>query len=427
MNRGVNYLQYGLLLVACFCGVNVEAGELASTNYRARSVTVVGAGGNGAAANAVARMTLGEALTRYTTGLAASGNLGFWPTIIATTAFPADADGDGLSDAQEALLGTSPNNEDTDGDGVLDGQEVALNLDPLSEDTDEDGLNDGDEIAQGSDPADGNDYPYTIDEFLSYSFDNSFQADQVGAPPIVAVDPVGGGGFEIANVFGEERTVYRFGGNASPPSSQGGLQFDGSNRLSTENYSIQMVFEFDGGDGTFRRIIETKDRTSDLGLYLFADDFLNIFPGGMGSPPKFISNTFQRVTIVKEANGGPARLYLENSLVATVGSPASATISLDQPKHLLSFFLDNDADGDTSNWRNGRIAYLRIWNRALSHQEALDLELPQQNSLTSIPVQIPTLPHLAWLSLLLGISFLSMGGLDRVKKSANFSIIKQQS
>jgi YD repeat-containing protein len=43
-----------------------------------------------------------------------------------------DSDGDGLSDAQEAILGTDPFNPDTDGDGFSDGVEVASGSDPLS-------------------------------------------------------------------------------------------------------------------------------------------------------------------------------------------------------------------------------------------------------------------------------------------------------
>ena len=58
-----------------------------------------------------------------------------------------DIDGDGLSNAQEAVLGTDPRNPDTDGDGLTDGQEVNVyNTDPLKADTDGDGLTDGQEI-----------------------------------------------------------------------------------------------------------------------------------------------------------------------------------------------------------------------------------------------------------------------------------------
>ncbi|MEP7012168.1 MAG: hypothetical protein ABJC13_17740 [Acidobacteriota bacterium] len=87
-------------------------------------------------------------------------------------AYP-DADLDRLSDADEARLGTDPNNPDSDDDGLTDGFEVSGGLDPLSAgdahldpdgdgldnlgefaahtlpndpDTDDDGLNDGDEV-----------------------------------------------------------------------------------------------------------------------------------------------------------------------------------------------------------------------------------------------------------------------------------------
>ncbi len=87
-----------------------------------------------------------------------------------------DKDNDGLTDSEEAKLGTDPLNPDTDGDGLLDGEEVNMyhtnplkrdtdddgltdadeilkyHTDPLKADTDGDGLTDGDEIARGTNP-----------------------------------------------------------------------------------------------------------------------------------------------------------------------------------------------------------------------------------------------------------------------------------
>jgi len=45
------------------------------------------------------------------------------------TVFP-DTDSDGLTDPEEAIHGTNPNNWDTDGDGISDGEEVANGTDP---------------------------------------------------------------------------------------------------------------------------------------------------------------------------------------------------------------------------------------------------------------------------------------------------------
>lgn len=61
----------------------------------------------------------------------------------------ADLDGDGLSDADEALRGTDPTLADTDGDGLGDGLEVETGTDPLDADTDRDGLCDGPLAVQG--------------------------------------------------------------------------------------------------------------------------------------------------------------------------------------------------------------------------------------------------------------------------------------
>ena len=54
-----------------------------------------------------------------------------------------DPDQDGLTNLQEFLRGTNPNDPDTDHDGLTDGAEVALGTDPLNRDTDGDGLIDG--------------------------------------------------------------------------------------------------------------------------------------------------------------------------------------------------------------------------------------------------------------------------------------------
>ena len=68
-------------------------------------------------------------------GVAALGNLS------------KDSDGDGLTDEEEAALGTDPFNRDTDGDGLTDGDEVnKYKTDPLNKDTDFDALTDGQEV-----------------------------------------------------------------------------------------------------------------------------------------------------------------------------------------------------------------------------------------------------------------------------------------
>jgi gliding motility-associated-like protein len=110
------------------------------------------------------------------------------PCIPNSNAPNCDSDGDGLTFSEETSNGTDPNNSDTDGDGLSDGTEVTNGTDPLNPcdpddsspdcqidsdndgltdaqesvlctspllaDSDGDGINDGNEVANGSDPCD---------------------------------------------------------------------------------------------------------------------------------------------------------------------------------------------------------------------------------------------------------------------------------
>ncbi len=67
-----------------------------------------------------------------------------YTTSSSTPLSAADTDGDGLSDAQEAILGTNPLLADTDADGLTDFDEINIHgTDPLDPDTDSDGELDG--------------------------------------------------------------------------------------------------------------------------------------------------------------------------------------------------------------------------------------------------------------------------------------------
>ncbi|MCK0158747.1 Ig-like domain-containing protein, partial [Cellulophaga sp. F20128] len=99
--------------------------------------------------------------TLYVTVTDVAGNTD--NTIISITN---DYDEDGLTNSDEATIGTDPNNPDTDGDGVEDGQEVLDDTNPLDDceslngtplatsDCDDDGLTNAEEDAIGTDPED---------------------------------------------------------------------------------------------------------------------------------------------------------------------------------------------------------------------------------------------------------------------------------
>ena len=100
-----------------------------------------------------------------------------------------DLDGDGLTDAQEAGLGTHAFRYDTDFDGLGDGEEVARGTDPLNPDTDGDGMPDGWEVANGlnpllndaSDDGDG-DGLSNLEEFQNSTDPENLDTDGDGMP-----------------------------------------------------------------------------------------------------------------------------------------------------------------------------------------------------------------------------------------------------
>ncbi|MEZ4241541.1 MAG: hypothetical protein R3F59_36410 [Myxococcota bacterium] len=66
-----------------------------------------------------------------------------------------DADGDGLTDADELAIGTDPDDMDSDDDGLSDADELVRGTDPLDPDTDGDGLTDGLEVGAAGTPDSG--------------------------------------------------------------------------------------------------------------------------------------------------------------------------------------------------------------------------------------------------------------------------------
>ena len=120
----------------------------------------------------------------------------------------ADSDGDGLTDSEEASLGTDPNNADSDGDTISDGDERDQGSDPTLTDSDGDTYQDNWEIAEGTDPTDAESRIYT--GYWPYNPDKDLIADPGFGGDSTADDMVPN--FTMLDQFGEEVNFYDFAG-----------------------------------------------------------------------------------------------------------------------------------------------------------------------------------------------------------------------
>jgi hypothetical protein len=197
----------------------------------------------------------------------------------------------------------------------------------------------------------------------TYQFNNTFAANEVGAPPIVPVDPTLSSAF-VFNV-GLGQVVYQFNGNNFPPAQQGGLTLDTTTLLSGPRiYSVEIKFQFFDRDNAWRRIADVENRQSDNGFYVDPSNTLDLFPA-TGSPNGFTNNAFHDVILTDDptANGGLGQInaYLDGSLqINNLQSHLMDFGKADNPGNLLGFFLDNVIGGGQGEWSSGQVALIQL-------------------------------------------------------------------
>jgi hypothetical protein len=162
------------------------------------------------------------------------------------------------------------------------------------------------------------------------------------------------------------RRVYDFNGNGSPVTQQAGLTFNDSGlTIPTNNYSVEMVFEFTDTtrNNTWRRILDVQNRQSDTGLYVDPSNNLDVFPIS-GSSGLFTTNVFHNVVLTD--SGGTVNAYLDGALQFTT---TTTVMDINNPGNLVNFFLDNTAGGGQGEFSSGKIALVKLFSGALTATE----------------------------------------------------------
>lgn len=202
----------------------------------------------------------------------------------------------------------------------------------------------------------------------SYLFNNTLSSSLAGAPSLTLIDPTGTSGFVTDNVFGNNRTVLHIGGLASPVTSQGGLTFDNSGSLITQNnYSVALSFKFEDRDNNWRRIVDVENRQSDDGFYVDPSNHLDIFPVS-GSNVTWTNNAYQNV-VLTVASDGTVNGYLQGVGSFTTNTSIMNIVNGNNPGNLVGLFVDNVVAGGQGEWSKADIAVANFYDGVMTQSQ----------------------------------------------------------
>jgi hypothetical protein len=224
----------------------------------------------------------------------------------------------------------------------------------------------------------------------TYEFNHNLNADQAGVPALTPADPLGSNTFMSDTVFGQTHEVYRWVGNANPTSQQAGFSLNTTGLITSNSYSVVMVFSFDSTSG-WRRIIDVSDRQSDSGFYVDPSSHLDVFPVSGSGPNSFTSGYHNVVLTV--ASDGTVKGYIDGLTDFTTNTTVMNTTN--SATDTMNFFLDNVVAGGQGEFSDGDIAQLQLYDGVLTDAEALQISqvplLPEPTGITLLGLAIVTL------------------------------------
>ena len=201
----------------------------------------------------------------------------------------------------------------------------------------------------------------------TYRFNNTLAADQPGSPALTAIDPLGASGFENDTVLGATRPVWHFDGTENPTNLQAGFTVNTAGLVPSNNYSVDLVFEFTQRQNAWRRIIDVENRQSDNGFYVDPSNNLYVYPIS-GSSASWTNDVYHHVVLTN--NGSTVAAYIDGVAQFSTNTSIMNIQNANNPGSLMGFFIDNVIAGGQFEFSDGRVAFIRLWNGVLSPTDA---------------------------------------------------------
>jgi hypothetical protein len=190
-----------------------------------------------------------------------------------------------------------------------------------------------------------------------YQFQNNLHSSVGNPPDLTNIAP--GNVFTNDVVDGFPRTVYHFAQGSSV------VLAPANGVIPTNVYTAVLLFRFDATTG-WRRILDVKNPVSDFGLYAL-NGGLNFYGAGVGGSTVFAPSNYVQVVITRDAssnvvaylNGVQQFSFVDTGNLATLaGSP-----------QWLRFFKD-----DSSEDAPGAIARIRLYDKVMPPTQVASLD-----------------------------------------------------
>lgn len=179
----------------------------------------------------------------------------------------------------------------------------------------------------------------------TYTFGNTFAANEAGAPSLTPVNPLGQNTFGTASIYGATRSVYNTSGTGTF-AENAGLLLNAASFVTATQYSLEMVVSLQAVSG-YRKLADVSGRASDGGYYVL-DSTLNVYPVING--PQDISAGVYNYLVLTVSN---------NAVKGYVNGNLDFTTTTDVMNgNNFAFFLDDAAQG--YEYSNVSVGLLRL-------------------------------------------------------------------
>ncbi len=234
----------------------------------------------------------------------------------------------------------------------------------------------------------------------SYTFNSNTSAQEGGQPALSIVLDGGAASsaFQTDTVFGSSRTVLSLTGVGG---TDAGLQLaNATNTISGTIYSVEMIFEFTGGDSAWRKIEDVSNRTLDAGFYVSPSNVLDEFSNPLAGATTWTTGAYHDVVITD--NSGTIAAYLDGTLQYS----GSSTFMDIPASTALSFFLDDTATSK-NEFSSSKVAFIGLYNSALQGSDVTALwnNASPSSLVGGAPVPEPAVSFLVGAGLLVLVAF----------------------